>query len=147
MPKYPDGVRNHEELAEYVYEKRLSGMTLRRIGEELGGIDAAMVLTFLDEEIGRRAAAIHIREKTGILQQELDRLDALQEAHWTAAMMGDPKSTECILKVMSHRAKILQLGEVTSEETKAQVLVIGGNSKQYMDALVAAQDSDEKMTS
>lgn len=145
MPKYPDGVKNREELAEYVYNMRLSGMTLRRIGQELGGINENMVLEFLDSEIQKRAEAVHMREKKGILQQELDRLDALQEAHWTAAMMGDPKSTECVLKVMNHRAKILGLDVATQQEEKAQVLVIGGNSTQYMDSLMAARDADEKM--
>lgn len=145
MPKYPDGVRNRDELVEYVYNLRLSGMTLRRIGEELGGINPNMVLEFLDEEIGRRAQAIHVREKQGILQQELDRLDALQEAHWPAAMMGDPKSTDAVLKVMNHRAKILQLDVNAQAEEKAQVLVIKGNSEQYIDALVSARDREEKM--
>lgn len=43
------------------------------------------------------------------LDLELDRLDALQAALWDAAMAGDPKAVDAILKISDRRCELLGL--------------------------------------
>lgn len=126
-----------ESRAEECYRMRVEGYTNRQIAEAMG-MSPVQVSNAISSKMSREAMDISREEREGVLQLELDRLDALQKAHWQAAMMGDPKSTELVLKVMAQRAQRLHMDAVEPEEGRT-VLVIGGNDKDsYIGALKSA---------
>lgn len=58
----------------------------------------------------QRALRKHREEVAGeYLTLELDRLDVLQAALWDAAMNGDPKAVEGVLKIIDRRCELLGL--------------------------------------
>lgn len=56
-----------------------------------------------------RATAEANRNADVLRQQELMRLDRLQQALWTKALAGDPKATYAVLGIIDRRCKILGL--------------------------------------
>lgn len=78
---------------EIVRATSLSDSTVYRIRK------AALV-----QRVGERdKLAVDLREA------ELSRLDRLQRAHWTAALSGNVRSSELVLKCIAMRAKMLGL--------------------------------------
>ena len=58
-------------------------------------------------------------------QVELARLDALQGAHWSAAMSGtDTKAAELVLRVIAQRIKLLGLEGVQSDTGGANKTIV-----------------------
>ncbi len=55
---------------------------------------------------------------------ELARLDALQSACWDAALAGDLRAVEAVLRVMQQRARLLGLDE--------QMATMGGNQGLFL---------------
>lgn len=139
----PEGVRiqRNDELAEQAYRMRLRGMDYRDIAHELQ-LMPDQVLRYIDSRMKRAANDLSSVEKQGILQLELDRLNALQDAHWDAAMHGDPKSTDAVLKVMALRAKLLQLDTMEVSTTQQTVLVVGGDEHEFLEALNSRNTKD-----
>ena len=71
---------------------------------------------------------------------ELARLDALQSAHWEAALSGgDLKAAELCTKIIAQRIKLLSLDTI-STETMKPTIVIGGSSTEYIAGLKAISD-------
>jgi hypothetical protein len=71
---------------------------------------------------------------------ELARLDALQSAHWEAALSGgDLKAAELCIKLVGQRMKLLALDNATAESTRPTI-VIGGSSEEYISGLRAISD-------
>jgi hypothetical protein len=111
-----------EELAYRAYDMRVKGHTWTDIAVELGyssPVDAHRKVTLLIKSAG---VALNEERKEEIIQLELDRLDALQVAFYPTALAGDYKSAETVLKIMSHRAKLLQLGEERVETTRTVIV-------------------------
>jgi hypothetical protein len=48
-----------------------------------------------------------LRQRTILM--ELERLDAMQKAHYASAVQGAVPATVCVLKIMERRAKLLGL--------------------------------------
>ena len=94
-------------------ELRKGGASLRAIGDALGCShetarqDVAAALAALVAET--RADAEVYRTL------ELERLDALQLAHWSKAMRGDYQSSMVLLRVFERRARLLGL-DATAEQ-------------------------------
>lgn len=90
---------------------RQAGASYRAIAQKLG----------ITREAARKhvvAALEQLDDVTADLRAqlrrlELERLDALQLAHWTAAMQGDPAATDRILRIMDRRAKLVGLDHQT----------------------------------
>jgi hypothetical protein len=59
------------------------------------------------------------------VELELDRLNALQNAVWGMALSGELKAIETTLKIMQHRARLLQLGEESKDSSNTTVIVAG----------------------
>lgn len=73
-------------------------------------------------------------------QLELARLDALQAAHWQAALSGtDLKAAELCLKIVGQRIKLLALDTIPTESARPTI-VIGGSSEKYVAGLKAISD-------
>jgi len=86
------------------FRLRLAGGSVRAIAEELGcspdEVESALARSLGAVTPGMRQRAIQI---------ELERLDAMQKAHYDKACSGDIDSTAMSLKIMELRAKILGL--------------------------------------
>ena len=54
----------------------------------------------LNERFAYDASYLTSQERKEILGMELLRLDALQDAVWDSAMMGDPKSVDSAIKII-----------------------------------------------
>lgn len=103
-------INTAERRADAVQLRR-AGLSFTRIAETLAGkyrqpgYDRASayrdVRTALDRIIEEPARELKA--------EELDRLAALQSAHWSAAMKGDVPATVTILRIMQHRAKLVGL--------------------------------------
>jgi hypothetical protein len=77
-----------------------------------------------------------------VVQTELDRLDVLQQTYWQNALQGERSDAEFVLKVMSHRMKLLGLDQLQADTKQqiAQVLVVGGSQQEFIDALNAGRN-------
>ncbi|WP_138996811.1 hypothetical protein [Rhodococcus zopfii] len=100
VPQPADRVR-----AQQCLDRRLQGQTWQEIADAEGYADRS----------GARRAVERLLDRTGAelveeyREVENARLDALQAAHWSAAIGGDIKSAELVLKVSAQRARLLGL--------------------------------------
>lgn len=91
--------------AQRCMELRLGGNTWQSIADTEGYTDRS----------GPRLAVQRLLDRTGAelvteyREVELARLDKLLSAHWTAAVGGDIKSAELVLKVSAQRSRLLGL--------------------------------------
>lgn len=91
-----------------VFQLRLAGVSPRRIADELG-CSGEQVEASLLRMTGTPTASL--RQRTMLM--ELERLDALQKAHYAAAVQGGTSATVCVLKIMERRARLLGLDAPT----------------------------------
>lgn len=126
--------------AEQAYEMKLEGMPLREIADALGYASAHEVTTAIAAQMKIDAKFLTETGRTGILQMEMDRLDRLQAKVWPAAMMGDPRSVEAVLKVMDRRIKITGIDAIDTSTQQHTVLVVGGNEQDYIAKLKELTD-------
>lgn len=87
---------------------RLAGAEWQQIADTLGYSDRAAankdVTRALDAAVREQDASAEVLRET-----ELQRLDRLQRGLWTAAIAGDPRAVETVLRVMDRRMKLLGL--------------------------------------
>lgn len=124
-------ISTREERAYRAYQMRLSGMQWQEIVYrcEYTGIGEAKAEV---DGLLRKATQIASDDrKREVLELELGRLDALQNAIWGMAISGDLKAVDTTLKIMAHRARILALGEETATSTNTVVIT----SEKYVEAL------------
>lgn len=138
--------REEPVLGELVDSRAMAAYKLYRAGHSTAEIASRMdltqrnVLEIINTQLKTEADLISSSERKGMLQLENERLNALQAAHWDAAMYGDPKSSEIVLKCIQTRIRANQLDVVEPEDAKHTVLVIGGQEQDYIKALQAADD-------
>jgi hypothetical protein len=115
----------------------VGGKQLSEIAEILGIPNHLDVSRLLSERMKYDASYLTGQDRESILGLELIRLDALQAAVWPAAMMGDPKSVDSAVRIISARAKITGLEQVDPVVNKNLVLVMGDKESDYIAALRA----------
>lgn len=115
-----------EENAYRAYVLRAKGKNWQEIAKELGYPDASAAARNVNHFISKARDSISDDRKAEIINLELFRLDALQAAVWDMAIAGDTKSVDSVLKVMAHRARLLQLGE-ESHTTNRTVIITDSN--------------------
>jgi hypothetical protein len=84
----------------------LAGVDYERIKEQLGYKDVAHVRQDIHRSLEERLRTQRFQVDLHV-QRELDRLERLQAAFWGAAIQGDPKAGDMVLKIMARRAKTL----------------------------------------
>lgn len=127
-----DNIQSKEEKAYRAYQLRLAGTSWSEIAARLHYQNGSKARYSVELLIKKASDAADEDRKQEILELELDRLDALQNAVWGMALSGDIKAVEAVLKVMSHRARILSLGEETRGNQISTVIVSDSN---YVEAL------------
>lgn len=96
--------------------RRAESIALRRAGVRVDAIAQKMGVTPRTVNTWISEAIRDIpREEADLLRRiEMDRLDALQAAQWSAAMAGDYRATDLVLKVMERRARLPDLDRAPS---------------------------------
>jgi hypothetical protein len=118
------------------YKYRQTGMSIFEIAERLQ-VTESVIRAGITITMKSAAEFVTAGAKEDLLNMELDRLDALQQALWNQAMAGDVRATEGVLKVMGTRHKLLGL-EARQEQTTHNAVVI--SSEGYLEALKAISD-------
>lgn len=95
------------------------------------------VQTFHDVDPKEIAMAIPI---------EVARLDALQAAHWQAALAGDLPSGRFVLDIIKLRASMLGVSVPTTKVNQQNTIVsIGGKETDYITALVQLREAADNV--
>lgn len=86
------------------FHLRLAGVSTRRIAEELNCSLDQVEQSLVRMTMGATPA---LRQRTILM--ELERLDAMQKAHYANAVQGGIAATAVTLKIMERRARLLGL--------------------------------------
>lgn len=70
------------------------------------------------------ALELDAQQRSEALALELARLDDLQAPYYSAAIGGDLKSAEFVLKVMSHRSKLMRFEDAEADRGGSRTLII-----------------------
>jgi hypothetical protein len=130
------------EKARQAYELLLGGKSHSEVAEILDIPHVDDVWRLMTERFQYDSARLTDAERKDILGMELLRLNALQAAIWPSAMMGDPKSVDSAVRIISARAKIAGLEQVDPVTQKNLVLVMGDKEEDYIKALKAVSTDD-----
>ena len=120
---------------------RLSGMTYKEIGEEMGYSEVRAHAVVTKELAGVRED----RNETinEVREVELARLDKLTFGVWTDATLGDDEKIKSVLKLMERRAKMLGLDAPKRIDTNVTKTPLSEASEEEIDALIAGDEDGE----
>lgn len=124
-------ISTREERAYRAYQMRLSGMQWQEIVYRCEYVGIGEAKAEVDGLLRKATQIASDDRKREVLELELGRLDALQNAIWGMAISGDLKAVDTTLKIMAHRARILALGEETAASTTTVVVT----SEKYVETL------------
>lgn len=122
----PTRSHSEEDKAFKAYNYRLAGTDWQAISEKLGYSSATVAKREVAKLVNRASDSMALEQREALLELELSRLDALQASVWGMAAVGDLKAIDTVLKIMSHRAKLLKLEDETS--TSVNTIVITADS-------------------
>lgn len=124
------------DLSAQVWYLRSGGLSVPEIAQKLQLSREEVIRRFRDYRLDL-AKDVSLEEREQIVQLELARLDAMQYPQWDAAMQGDVKAVEAVLKIMQMRMKYLGLDMVnpTTDAGKQQILIVGTSKEEFIEAL------------
>jgi len=122
-----------EDRALKAYEYRLSGASWHDVADKMGYINVIAAKDSITRLITKASQQISMDLREEILDLELDRLDALQEAVWGMAMSGDFKAVDSVLKIMNHRSKLMRLENETTSSVNTIVVTSDNYAKTLQD--------------
>ena len=105
------------------YARRREGASWQEVAEEFGYASATSAQVSVSRYVQATAYRFDQAERESMLRMELDRLDALQQAVWAAAMTGDTKAVEAVLKVQDRRHRLLGFNR-PEEKISNQTLIV-----------------------
>lgn len=91
------------ERVEEILNLRVAGLSLSAIGKSL---DPPISPQRTHQIIGEALASRQREGVDALIELELSRLDALQNAVWPKAISGDTNAVACVLRVLERRAKL-----------------------------------------
>lgn len=121
-------------IARQALALRASGLSLWEIAEQLE-ISEAEARRGFDVAIKAAAELLDTGQKAELLALEVNRLDALQAPYFAAALQGDVRAAELVLKVISQRAKLLGLDQSVTVDNRTQTVIVAGGETDYIAAL------------
>jgi hypothetical protein len=133
-----------DQVAQRIYHLRQVGMDWAEIQDDLVKNNYMHIKPPIDQlrAMLRRfvismASYIGPDEREVILGVELALLGQMQKGLYNAAITGDTKAVETMLKIMATRAKYTGLDQLSTQDktTLATVLVVGGDQAAFMEAL------------
>lgn len=127
------------------YKLRLKGADWQTISEQTGYSNRTSCQVAVKNYLERAAVERSAEKKREVLELEIARLDALQEAYWDAAMKMDDKAAQIVLKTMQQRAKLRGLEQPDEKNSASKtILVSGRNYNKMLQEIAAGQhDPDE----
>ena len=135
---------------ERIWHLRCAGMDFAEISKELNLSTAECVSRFREFQTDLiKSVSLDKREQMAHL--EIARIDAIQFPQYMAALAGDLKAAEFVLKAIALRARLAQLDAINPNvgENRTQILIAGGTKEEYLAALIegrtvaSATDDDE----
>jgi hypothetical protein len=108
--------------------RHLHGMTFESIARELGYANKASA----QKAYKRALKRVEVLDADDYLKADLDRLDAMTETYWVAALQGNLRAADMILRIMNKRAEYLGL----DAPKKVQAEVVNYEGTRSLDAEV-----------
>lgn len=126
-------------IAREAFRLRRQGMGLWEIAEtlQISEADAKRGLAYVNKAA---AELLDTGSKVELLTLEVMRLDELQAAYWQAALAGDTRAADIVLKVIDKRTKMLGLDESAAVDARSQTIIVAGGEGDYIAALEAIRD-------
>lgn len=123
---------------------RMAGVRLDDIVERLGYSGRAAASKDISRALEASTREQHMAAKEH-RALELARLDRLQQGLWGAAIAGDPKSAEVVIKITDRRIRLLRLDShtATSEAARSVIGALAEGLQVAYDALPPADDDGD----
>lgn len=131
LPQVIEGeiVRTKSEEA---YRLRCQGKSHSEIADILGYEDAEEAANAITKKMKADAQYLSSEGRENIARMEMDVLYQLRNVHWLAAMSGDLKSGEMLIKIHEKIVRLAQLDAIDTGNQSHAVLVIGGDQQNYV---------------
>jgi hypothetical protein len=117
------------------WQMRLRGTDWQQICKTVGFSSVKVAQVELRAYIGECMVRIDNEHREEVLHTELARLDELMDAVWDAAMMGETKAVDAVLKVINTRMKLLGLDQQQTATVTNNTVLVSGNSEEFIKRL------------
>lgn len=124
-----------ESKAEAAYRMVRAGKSLSDVAQHLGYGSGEAVHHAITHRVATDGAFMAPGRRQSILEMELVRLEELREHHYEAAMTGDLRSAEILLKIHDRVVKVVGGDKLDTETQQHTVLVVGGKEADYLQSL------------
>lgn len=139
LATHPKRIRSVERQAEAM-ELRKAGATYAMIAEQLGYSDGHSAAQSI-----RSALQKAIREPAEELREmELERLDHIMLVLWPKVNAGDMAAIDRAMRVQLRIAELAGYDRAIAKIEQSNVIIIGGDSDDYIDNLKALRDESMK---
>lgn len=129
-----------EKLQQKLYHLKMGGQSYHQISDDVN-LPIRTVKILIDNYIEMLETVAGTDEKRQALVMENSRLDGLHAIAWEAAMSGDLKAIDIVLKISARRAKIMGLDLVPTQEIQVtQNTLVMGSKEEFIDALIAGKE-------
>lgn len=115
---------HHDERPYWAQKLRNVGYEWSQIAWRCGYVSRASCVMDVRTYLQRAALEMAAEERAEALAMELQRLDELQTPYYIAAIQGDLKSAEFVLKVISQRSKLMRWEDTNAEAGGSRTLII-----------------------
>ena len=119
-------------------ELRMSGLRYRQIAAQLG-VSAQQIHRDVTKAL-LEVAALSEEDAEAVRELETQRLDTLLTAHWDEAIGGDRKATECVLRILTRRAKMLGIDTAASVRNLNLDLDLNQLTDEQLERIVDGED-------
>lgn len=124
------------EPAYTAYQFRVQGKSWREVADLTGYATEYSAAIAVRQYLQTAAVKVDQARRDECLHLEIARLDELQNKWWEAAIKGDEKAANVVLKIIQQRSKLLQLEAPSSESSGTQTtILVAGSNKDYVKKL------------
>ncbi len=114
-----------EERIAHAHKLRLMGKTWKEIKDACGYASDDVARLQVRAWMQKAAQEMEQITRSEHLAMELDRLDTLQDAVWDAAVTGDKKAMDSVIRIVQLRSRLLGLDNITTEvNSSVQTIVV-----------------------